>query len=281
MPVVRKAVDANPPRAVGGSRPLKLYYATQVRVAPPTIRPVREQSPTACAGIRTLSLARAPRRLRLRRQPDPTAGAKERMIPPLLWARGAWPPASCWVPFPSGSGGGSSSAGSTSASTGAGISARRMSFGFWARSTASPCLLLDAGKGAVAVLLALRLGPDTALPLAVGLCAILGHLFSPWVRFRGGKGVATALGVWMRDRPPRRPPLRWAFGALRFGLARRVSVASLLAALALPIAVSVTGPWRAVAPDRGRRSVGLLVWIRHRGNIRRLVRREEPPLWGR
>ncbi len=141
-------------------------------------------------------------------------------------------------------------------------------------------LLLDAGKGAAAVLLALRAAPDTALPLVAGLCAILGHLFSPWVRFRGGKGVATGLGVWVVIAPPATALALGVWG-VTLALVRRVSAASLLAALSLPIAVSLLGP------ETGRwlrtvfaAAVCLLVWIRHRGNIRRLLRREEPPLWG-
>ncbi len=141
-------------------------------------------------------------------------------------------------------------------------------------------LLLDAGKGACSVLLADRFAPNAALPLVTGLCAILGHLFSPWVRFRGGKGVATGLGVWLVIAPPA-TALALAIWGATLAIARRVSAASLVAALALPIAVCWTGPargrWLRTALAAG---ICLLVWIRHRGNLRRLLRGEEPPLWG-
>jgi len=67
-------------------------------------------------------------------------------------------------------------------------------------------LLLDAGKGALAVWIAMRLRPSEAVIAAAGLAAILGHLFPVWLKFRGGKGVATAIGTflmigWLAWRP--------------------------------------------------------------------------------
>ena len=56
------------------------------------------------------------------------------------------------------------------------------------------CLLLDSGKGAVAVLLAMELLGAAAMPVAAGLGAVLGHLFPVWLGFKGGKGVATTFG---------------------------------------------------------------------------------------
>src|SRR5271154_5307607 len=62
------------------------------------------------------------------------------------------------------------------------------------RGLAAATLLLDAGKGAAAVQLVALLFGSPWMPLA-GFCAVLGHCFTPWLGFRGGKGVATGLGV--------------------------------------------------------------------------------------
>jgi acyl phosphate:glycerol-3-phosphate acyltransferase len=141
-------------------------------------------------------------------------------------------------------------------------------------------LLLDAAKGAAAVLIAGRLSPDPFLALAAGHFAILGHMFSPWVGFRGGKGVATGLGVWLTIAPVA-SALALALWGITLAIGRRVSVASLVAAAGLPVAVFATGP----SAGRALRTLlaailALLVWARHRANIGRLLRREEPPLWG-
>lgn len=142
-------------------------------------------------------------------------------------------------------------------------------------------LLLDVAKGAAPVLLAHRLAGDSPLALIAGLCAVLGHVFSPWVRFRGGKGVATGLGVWLVVAPAATALALGVWGAT-LGFTRRVSPASLLASLVLPPAVWWIGPpegrWLRTAVAG---SIALLLWVRHRSNVRRLLRGEEPPLWGK
>lgn len=142
-------------------------------------------------------------------------------------------------------------------------------------------LLLDILKGGGAVLLARRLtGLETAA-VASGLFAVLGHMFSPWVRFHGGKGVATGLGIWL-FLAPAASGLALAVWGLVLALTRRVSAASLGASAAL-VPIVLLGPGGGAGPVLALLSIvtAALVWIRHRGNISRLVRGEEPPLWGR
>ena len=135
-------------------------------------------------------------------------------------------------------------------------------------------LALDALKGALPVLLARAVEPGPALPAAVGLAAFAGHVAPPWLGFRGGKGVATALGVLAVLAP--RAALA---GALTYGLAlalwRISSIGSLLAGV-----VAVVVAW--LVPGTPLASAGLvsvlfvaMLWT-HRGNIGRLLRRGEP-----
>src|SRR5579885_3795086 len=68
------------------------------------------------------------------------------------------------------------------------------------RGLAAATLLLDAGKGALAVAVAWKFGPSFAA--AAALAAVLGHVFPVWLRFKGGKGVATSAGVLLAYNPP-------------------------------------------------------------------------------
>ncbi|MBL0349584.1 MAG: glycerol-3-phosphate 1-O-acyltransferase PlsY [Elusimicrobia bacterium] len=136
-------------------------------------------------------------------------------------------------------------------------------------------LLIDMVKGWLPVFLCLRFGPGGLVPVAVGVAAVLGHSGSPWVGFRGGKGVATSGGVFIALLPG---PMLFAVlaFAVGFGLSRRVSVGSLLAAVTLP-AVAF---WRG-APSAERNLaliLGLFVVYKHIPNMRRLMRGEEPPV---
>ena len=138
-------------------------------------------------------------------------------------------------------------------------------------------LLLDVGKGMLAVWAAGRLGGGQPVAALAGLAAVLGHLYSPWVGFRGGKGVATGLGVWLVLAPAATGIALAAF-ALVLAAARRVSAGSLAASLALVLALLARGgPALLVAAAAG---TAALVWFRHRGNIARLARGAEPPRWG-
>lgn len=141
------------------------------------------------------------------------------------------------------------------------------------KKAAALVLLLDGLKGAAPALIAGALAGRDAAALA-GMGAVLGHCFPVWLRFRGGKGVATFLGMLLG--------LAWPAGlaacAIWLGMAAllRISSLSALVAAALSPAVLVAiGRPEALIP------VGfctLLVWARHHANIARLLRGEEPKI---
>ena len=130
-------------------------------------------------------------------------------------------------------------------------------------------LLLDAAKGCVAVLIGQSFGPDLAIIAAWG--AVLGHLFPVWLKFKGGKGGATALGVGIGLVPilALYAGLTWLAVAI---LLRYSSLATLLAIAAAPIYAWLLGYHQiaeAFVP------IALLIWLKHHGNIRRLLAGEE------
>ncbi|MBI4178543.1 glycerol-3-phosphate 1-O-acyltransferase PlsY [bacterium] len=134
-------------------------------------------------------------------------------------------------------------------------------------------LCLDVAKGALAVFGANRLGAHGAL---AGLAAILGHTFSPFLSFRGGKGVATGLGVFLvlAVKPTLAALAVWV---LVFAIGRRVSPASCLAAITLGAGMPV---WSADVPLIAvTEATILLVLLRHRENLRRLFQGEEKKLF--
>ena len=137
-------------------------------------------------------------------------------------------------------------------------------------------LLLDGAKGALAVgATALAMGErlDGPWAAAAGLAAFLGHVFPPWLRFRGGKGVATAFGIFL-VLDPRVGLLAAAVFGLAFVATRTVSLASLAAALAVAGgAAALRGGDDTVA--RVAAVVMVVVIVRHQSNIRRILRGEE------
>ncbi len=135
---------------------------------------------------------------------------------------------------------------------------------------AIPSGAFDVAKGAVPVVLsaALHVGP-VWWPIAVGVAAVLGHVYSPFVRFRGGKGVATAAGVFLALAPA---PLGVA-AVVWIGLLKGtgyMSVASMTGAVVFAVATPLLRPGRPTLAAAAA-LVCLLVLFTHRGNIRRLV----------
>ena len=134
-------------------------------------------------------------------------------------------------------------------------------------------LLLDAAKGFVPVFVASRLTHgDVVVEGLVALAALLGHCFPIWLRFRGGKGVATGLGVLLAHRPDVAAVGLVAF-ALAFAVLRRVSAGSLVAAVAVVVTLLVRGPLDVTMAPIGLCT--LIIIARHHGNIRRLVSGKE------
>lgn len=144
------------------------------------------------------------------------------------------------------------------------------------KDLAAATLMLDGGKGAAAVLIAKLWGPEAALMAALG--AVLGHLFPVWLRFKGGKGMATTLGVFLA--------LAWQVGVaacatwLLVALAFRYSsLSALVAVAAAPLyAWWLLGDLQMVELTA---ALALLVWIRHQENIRRLLKGEESKIGGK
>jgi glycerol-3-phosphate acyltransferase PlsY len=129
-------------------------------------------------------------------------------------------------------------------------------------------MMLDAVKGTLAVLVAQRLTNGVAAPVMAGLASMIGHVYPVWLRFRGGKGVATAAGAFAVLAPVAAAVAAGAF-LLTVALTRFISVGSMVAALTL-------AGW-AIASDAptivgiGAAIGAALVLIGHRANVVRLV----------
>ena len=139
------------------------------------------------------------------------------------------------------------------------------------KSAAALTLLLDGGKGAVAVLLARAFASEDAVQLAA-LAAFLGHCFPVWLRFQGGKGVATFIGLWLA--------LAWPVGValcatwLAAAAAGRMSsLAALAAAVLSPVWAWYLGFGTTVVLASG---LAALIFWRHRANITRILAGSEP-----
>ncbi len=140
-------------------------------------------------------------------------------------------------------------------------------------------LLLDAAKGVLAVILAARLSEQSSTWMMIaGLCALVGHCFPVWLGFRGGKGVATAAGVFLVL-----SPLSFLGAALLFFLVvlywRFVSLGSISAAAAMPLLIYFFwAPHHAppYAVTFGSLAAALLIVYKHDANIQRMVQGDEP-----
>jgi len=139
------------------------------------------------------------------------------------------------------------------------------------KGLAAATLLLDGAKGAVAVFLGEYIMPGYGGILG-GVAAFIGHCYPVWLRFKGGKGVATMLGVTLA--------LYWPAGLVfaivwlgALGLSRISSVGGMSAALSAPIAALVLGRPELVQPLAAMAAI--LLW-RHRANISRLAKGTEP-----
>lgn len=138
------------------------------------------------------------------------------------------------------------------------------------KGLAAATVLLDAAKGAVPVLVAAHFWPGTEGWAAVA--AVAGHCFTPWLRFKGGKGFATAAGVLLA--------LAWpamlacaAIWAATLAVSRISSVSSMTTVVAAPVVAWAMGYPQVVVPLI---AIAAIVLVQHRANIGRLMRGEEP-----
>ena len=141
------------------------------------------------------------------------------------------------------------------------------------RGAALATLLLDAGKGGIAVLIARTLVGEDAAQLA-GLAAFLGHLFPVWLGFKGGKGVATFLGILLA--------LAWPVGLAACATWAATAAISRISSLSALVAAATSSLW-AFAFGQGRMILlimvlTLLVYLRHWANLQRLKAGTEPKI---
>ncbi len=126
---------------------------------------------------------------------------------------------------------------------------------------------LDIAKGAASVMLAERFSASASAPALAGLAAVVGHIYPVWLRFRGGKGVATACGVFSVLTPVAVPPAFAVFIATVW-LTKYVSAGSVLASIVLPsVAYAAGSPAPAVVVAI---ACAALIVFRHRSNLARL-----------
>jgi glycerol-3-phosphate acyltransferase PlsY len=133
--------------------------------------------------------------------------------------------------------------------------------------------LLDAAKGGAATYLVKRMVPgDVLIPSLAAIAAVLGHVFPVWLRFRGGKGVATGAGAFL-PLAPLAAGLAMVVFAVTLAVSRYVSVSSIVATTSLPLLAALFG-----APPAVWLSAALCVGVivaKHRPNLARLARGEE------
>lgn len=127
--------------------------------------------------------------------------------------------------------------------------------------------LLDISKGAAGVLVAGRIAGSEHVDAVAGFAAVVGHIYPVWLRFKGGKGVATACGAFSVLAPLAVPPAFVAFIAAIW-ITRYVSVGSVVACLVLPPVAYLSGCSGAIVASAG--AAATLIIFRHRGNLSRV-----------
>jgi glycerol-3-phosphate acyltransferase PlsY len=138
-------------------------------------------------------------------------------------------------------------------------------------------MTLDGLKGALAVLVAERVTAGPGAPVAAALASVVGHIYPIWLRFKGGKGVATAAGAFTLL-----APVALAAASVAFLVAvvatRVISVGSITAAVTLVVMTAVTHSSRIVIA--GAVLVATMIVYRHRGNLVRLLAGTERRIGG-
>lgn len=135
-------------------------------------------------------------------------------------------------------------------------------------------LILDIGKGAIAVLIALKLFDYNTAMLA-GFGALLGHLYPLWIKFKGGKGVATTLGTLIALSP--------IVGIITCSIWILTAVISRISSLSALIAIGLSPLIAYFLQDNSNlpylyAAIAAIVWIKHLDNIKRLLKGEEPKI---
>ena len=140
------------------------------------------------------------------------------------------------------------------------------------KKLAAATLFLDGAKGAVAVLLVRHYAPDMAAEAALGV--LIGHLFPVWLKFKGGKGVATGIGVMLA--------LYWPAGLVMMAMwglmAKRFHISSLSALVAFGFAPIDVMLFERTDLALLALTIAAMIYFTHRANIKRLFLRTEPKI---
>jgi glycerol-3-phosphate acyltransferase PlsY len=128
--------------------------------------------------------------------------------------------------------------------------------------------ILDIAKGAAGVALAMKLSEGAVAPAAAGFAAVVGHIYPVWLKFKGGKGVATACGAFS-VLTPLAVPFALALFLVTVWLTKYISLGSILATIALPsIAYATHAPAATLAAAW---CAAALIVFRHRSNVQRII----------